>query len=384
MKKALIVFAFLPALFGRSQTAPVVLDLDQANLSADIRINCARFMSNEQIGWSGYGCSIHVIDMKMLSETKLGDASEPMDMFRVAGDSCTVVATTPGGQFLSWNFCDEKLKYVAGEFIKEYAQTHVISFSPDGRTYFVNGFGCEIKQRSITNGKVMKKLKPIQEECIYMAVCNPVTGQIYCGGNSSVWEAKKGEKSGLLNDELSVINSIAVSPDGKTVAVCGREGIALLDANLKNPRMLVKGEDWWNELIFSPDGKYLYSCSGALDYKNAVTIWDLANEKELISFTDFSGGVNTIDLSPNGRYLLAASLDGSLRIFSTVDQRQVLAAFPVFIGESLEYIFQMANGAVYTSDRMWGIAEIRSKGVVRTKDNNASVIREQINALFRD
>ena len=95
-----------------------------------------------------------------------------------------------------------------------------------------------------------------------------------------VWDAA----SGLLIREMaarsgSMISSLAIAPDGKTLAWTGRDKTIHLQevATGKEVRRL-KGHEHFSECVaFSPDGKVL--ASGGRE--KAIRFWDLATEKEL-------------------------------------------------------------------------------------------------------
>lgn len=116
----------------------------------------------------------------------------------------------------------------------------------------------------------------------------------------------------LIYSGTEIINVLAVSPDGGWLA-CGERSskIRMIPLSGSDQGYDLKGHSGEiKSLIFSFDGKYLYSSS--LDGK--VLKWDI----KLRSSTDISGNilqVTSIDLSSDNKYIAGVGKDGKVKVW---------------------------------------------------------------------
>ncbi|MBR5849225.1 MAG: TIR domain-containing protein, partial [Bacteroidaceae bacterium] len=57
--------------------------------------------------------------------------------------------------------------------------------------------------------------------------------------------------------------------------------------------------------VFSPDGKYIVSAS----YDNTIRLWDVSTGDSIRTFKGHTSGVNSVVFSPDGKYIVSASYD---------------------------------------------------------------------------
>jgi WD40 repeat protein len=107
-------------------------------------------------------------------------------------------------------------------------------------------------------------------------------------------------------------NGVALSPDGATVAVTFRHGIARLYGRDGRPvRTLHGGRGALSRIAFSPDGRLL--AAGSTD--NRGKIWDVESGQLLHELTGHANDVYSARFSPDGRRIVTASLDHDVRVW---------------------------------------------------------------------
>jgi WD40 repeat protein len=133
---------------------------------------------------------------------------------------------------------------------------------------------------------------------------------------------------GRLIGHSGTVNSLAFSPDGKTLVTgsgnsLGHDDkIKLWDVATGLELATLKGPTGGAlSLAYSPDGKTLASGSG--DYNQhgntneqpEVKLWDMATRQEIASLKGHTYGVYSLAFSPDGKILASGSRDGTVKLW---------------------------------------------------------------------
>uniref|UniRef100_UPI002F918C43 caspase, EACC1-associated type n=1 Tax=Streptomyces sp. NBC_01553 TaxID=2975877 RepID=UPI002F918C43 len=132
----------------------------------------------------------------------------------------------------------------------------------------------------------------------------------------------------VLSDS-DTIYSLAVSPDGKTLATGGGNGIRLWNMATGKTTATIQGNLFEiHSLAFSPDGRILAGASptGSAKASPAVSdgagvqLWDVVNGSTLATFTD--GTSTWVAFSPDGK-TLASGGDSGIRLRNVATRRTI-------------------------------------------------------------
>ena len=119
-----------------------------------------------------------------------------------------------------------------------------------------------------------------------------------------------------------VITAIAISPDGKRLAVSGYREILLWQYGGELVARLPGLSDRIHTILFSPDGATLAAVGGSPARFGEVQIWDVATRKQKHSVVVSNDTLFGASLSPDGRSSLCGGADKSVRIFDVADRQR--------------------------------------------------------------
>ena len=134
------------------------------------------------------------------------------------------------------------------------------------------------------------------------------------GREIRLWDPSTQEHKTTFVDQGGT--SLAYSPDGRTLVVARWETIDLVDAQTGERQLSLSEHTSPVEfLAFSSDGKKLASASG-WDEDKAVRLWNARTGKLLRTLTGHERGLHSLVFSPNGNTLVGGARDGTIRVWN--------------------------------------------------------------------
>ncbi|KPL20130.1 MAG: hypothetical protein AMJ75_12285, partial [Phycisphaerae bacterium SM1_79] len=202
--------------------------------------------------------------------------------------------------------------------------TSSLAWSPDG-SLLATGTGSKNSIVQLWNAKsgFYEALQRLDTHMgpINTVVWSPDSNSLLFAGKDTMinlWQPKTSKQLRSFGDMREVVYGLAWSPDGKTFASAGNQGIRLWDIQsararriLKNPPSTSRGVQTFISIAWSPDGTTL--ASGDID--GNIQIWDPNSSQPLHSFKACCGRVTSLSWSPDGLLLVSGGGDGTARVW---------------------------------------------------------------------
>ncbi|WZO96507.1 c-type cytochrome domain-containing protein [Isosphaeraceae bacterium EP7] len=236
-----------------------------------------------------------------------------------------------------------------------------LAFRPDGRALLASGYH-EVNTWDVADGRLGPRLRGFGERVHDIAVSPDgklvavASGDPGQGGSARILRFVEGtiDEGRSLVETADGVFAIAFSPDSRLVAAAGADRtVRIWEAETsKLVRTIEDHADWILDLAFSPDGKRIATASRDKTSK----VFDVAGGETVATFPGHAETVSAVAYSPDGKFIATGGDDNQVRLWNPDNDAKQAGSLTGFGGG----VFRIA----YTADGR-DLVATSADGIVR-------------------
>jgi WD40 repeat protein len=248
------------------------------------------------------------------------------------------VAFSPDGKLLAtatwdgihlWDASGKELSRLSTRHERSHEWVSALAFTGDSKRLVAAGDSGTVQVWDVATARELRHREGPQGNWWAVGLSSDA-GVLALGGAGEKWllaqEVERGRTRWRLDYSQERISRLALSPQGKTVAVVVDYGVIhLWDLKAEKLRHRIPGKEpasngpCGSRLTLSPDGKTLASQRP----RDGVQLWEVATGQERLRLKDLPAEVNSIAFAPGGRLLACGAADGTVGLWDAATRERL-------------------------------------------------------------
>jgi WD40 repeat protein len=206
-----------------------------------------------------------------------------------------------------------------------------MAISPDGRLFLVVGTDGVVQLRDVISGNELRRLVDRSPSGCLAGLAFSVNGKTACAARR-IWDVDSGRELATLRDSQGrdfqpwATHSVAFTPDGKDVIATDQHRVSVFDAATGREVRRVAEKELFNAIALSPDGRFLALLLGR---GHVIRLLHLGSGRQVAKPLALGDTGWALAFSRDGRLLAAGSgdlgwnADGSIRVWELASGREI-------------------------------------------------------------